>query len=44
MTERISEDWLEQLEQTNYEPGEDSANVYQSYRFEKVDIDAVKKD
>tara|TARA_R100000458_G_scaffold58460_1_gene66549 strand:+ start:1046 stop:1639 length:594 start_codon:yes stop_codon:yes gene_type:complete len=41
MTESISEDWLEQIQQTNYEPSEDKANVYQSYRFVDLDIESV---
>ena len=41
MTEIISEDWLEQIQQTNYEPSEDKANVYQSYRCVELDIGSV---
>ena len=44
MTASITEDWLEQLQQTNYEPGEDTANVYQSYRFAELDIYSVTTD
>jgi len=41
MTATISEDWLELLQQTNYEPGEDNPNSYQSYRFIELDINSV---
>jgi len=41
MKQNITEEWLETLEQTNYEPSEDKANVYQSYRFVELDINSV---
>ena len=41
MTESINEDWLDLIQQTNYEPSEDKANVYQSYRFVDLDINSV---
>tara|TARA_R100001082_G_scaffold50454_1_gene27324 strand:- start:291 stop:884 length:594 start_codon:yes stop_codon:yes gene_type:complete len=41
MIKNMTEDWLETLEQTNYEPSEDKANVYQSYRFVELDINSV---
>ena len=41
MTESINEDWLDLIQQTNYEPSEDKANVYQSYRFVELDINNV---
>ena len=44
MTIINTEDWLHVLENTDYEPAENTTTVYQSYRFEKLDIDAVTVD
>jgi len=41
MTVIKNEDWIEALNQTEYEPIEDSNNVYQSYRFSELDINAI---
>ena len=41
MTETITEDWLDILDQSNYEPDEDDSNTYQSYRFRELDINSV---
>jgi len=41
MTENITEDWLDILDQSNYEPDEDDSNTYQSYRFRELDINSV---
>lgn len=35
------EDWLDVLERTEYEPSEDLARTYQSYRFVNLNIDEV---
>lgn len=35
------EDWLDVLERTEYEPSEDLARTYQSYRFANLDISEV---
>lgn len=35
------EDWLDVLERTEYEPSEDLARTYQSYRFADLDINEV---
>ena len=44
MTVIKNEDWLDILQNTDYIPLEQEDNVYQSYRFEKLDIDAVTVD
>ena len=41
MIASIDQDWLASLENVNYEPSEDKANVYQSYRFVELDINSV---
>jgi hypothetical protein len=41
MTVIKNEDWIEALNQTEYEPIENSDNVYQSYRFSELDINSV---
>ena len=41
MTIINNEDWLKVLENTDYEPIEDDSNVYLSYRFSELDIEAV---
>ena len=41
MTVIKNEDWIEALNQTEYEPIEDSNNVYQSYRFADLDINSI---
>ena len=41
MTVIKNEDWIEALNQTEYEPIENSDNVYQSYRFAELDINSV---
>ncbi len=41
MTENITEDWLDILDHSNYEPDEDDSNTYQSYRFVDLDINSV---
>ena len=41
MTVIKNEDWIEALNQTEYEPIEDSNNVYQSYRFSELDINSI---
>ena len=41
MTVIKNEDWIEALNQTEYEPIEDSNNVYQSYRFAELDINST---
>jgi hypothetical protein len=41
MTETITEDWLDILDQSNYEPDDDDSNTYQSYRFRELDINSV---
>ena len=41
MTVIKNEDWIEALNQTEYEPIEDSNNVYQSYRFAELDINSI---
>ena len=41
MTVIKNEDWIEALNQTDYEPIENSDNVYQSYRFAELDINSV---
>ena len=38
MTVIKNEDWIEALNQTDYEPIETDENVYQSYRFVDLDI------
>jgi hypothetical protein len=37
----VSEDWLDVLERTEYEPGPSTGNTYQSYRFADLDISTV---
>ena len=37
----LSEDWLDVLERTEYEPGPATGNTYQSYRFADLDISTV---
>lgn len=37
----VSEDWLDVLERTEYEPGPPTGNTYQSYRFADLDISTV---
>ena len=44
MTVIKNEDWIEALNQTEYEPIENSDNVYQSYRFSELDINSVTID
>ena len=44
MTETITEDWLDILDQSNYEPEEDDSNTYQSYRFRELDLNSVTVD
>tara|TARA_B100001996_G_scaffold290020_1_gene230209 strand:- start:1614 stop:2207 length:594 start_codon:yes stop_codon:yes gene_type:complete len=41
MTVINNEDWLDVLENNDYEPIENKAKVYQSYRFAELDIDSV---
>jgi hypothetical protein len=41
MSKTASEDWLDVLERTEYEPDEDLARTYQSYRFVDLSIDEV---
>ena len=41
MTVIKNEDWIEALNQTEYEPIEDSNNVYQSFRFPDLDINTI---
>ena len=41
MTVIKNEDWIEALNQTEYEPIENSDNIYQSYRFSELDINSV---
>jgi hypothetical protein len=41
MTVIKNEDWIEALNQTEYEPIENRDNVYQSYRFSELDINSV---
>ncbi len=41
MTVINTEDWLHVLENTDYEPVENSSTVYQSYRFVDLKIEAV---
>ncbi len=41
MIASIDQDWLASLENINYVPSEDKANVYQSYRFVELDINSV---
>lgn len=41
MTVINNEDWLDVLENNDYEPIEDKSKVYQSYRFAELDIDSV---
>ena len=41
MTVIKNEDWIEALNQTDYEPIETDENVYQSYRFVDLDINSV---
>ena len=41
MTIINNEDWLQVLENTDYEPIENENNTYQSYRFVDLDIDSV---
>jgi hypothetical protein len=41
MLDTDSEDWLNVLEKTEFEPSEDGANTYQSYRFVDLKIDEV---
>ena len=44
MTIIKTEDWLHVLENTDYEPAENTTTVYQSYRFSELDIDSVTVD
>lgn len=39
-----TEDWLDVLERTEYEPDEDLARTYQSYRFVNLNIEEVTTD
>lgn len=39
-----TEDWLDVLERTEYEPDEDLARTYQSYRFVNLNIEEVTAD
>jgi len=39
-----TEDWLDVLERTEYEPDEDLARTYQSYRFVNLNIEEVTVD
>mgnify|MGYP003324135819 CR=1 FL=1 len=41
MTIINNEDWLNVLENTDYEPIENENNTYQSYRFVDLDIESV---
>ena len=41
MTVIKNEDWIEALNQTDYEPIETDENLYQSYRFSELDINSV---
>jgi len=41
MTVIKNEDWIEALNQTEYEPIDMDENVYQSYRFSELDINMV---
>ena len=41
MTVIKNEDWIEALNQTEYEPIETDENLYQSYRFSELDINSV---
>ena len=41
MTVINNEDWLNVLENEDYEPIEDKSTVYQSYRFSELDINSV---
>jgi hypothetical protein len=41
MTVIKNEDWIEALNQTEYEPIETDENLYQSYRFSELDINTV---
>ncbi len=41
MTVIKNEEWIEKLTQTDYEPIETDANIYQSYRFVDLDINTV---
>jgi hypothetical protein len=41
MTVIKNEDWIEALNQTDYEPIETDENIYQSYRFAELDINTV---
>ena len=41
MTIINNEDWLQVLENTDYEPIDNENNTYQSYRFVDLDIDSV---
>lgn len=41
MLDTDSENWLDVLEKTEFEPSQDGANTYQSYRFVDLKIDEV---
>ena len=41
MTIIKNEDWIEALNQTDYEPIDTDENIYQSYRFSELDINSV---
>ena len=41
MTVIKNEDWIEALNQTEYQPIETDENLYQSYRFSELDINSV---
>ena len=41
MTVIKNEDWIEALNQTEYEPIDTDENLYQSYRFSELDINSV---
>jgi hypothetical protein len=41
MTIAGTEDWLDILDKTEFEPDEDASNTYQSYRFASLDISKV---
>ena len=41
MTPTATEDWLDLLERTDYEPIEEAPKTYQSYRFADLDINSV---
>ena len=41
MTVINNEDWLQVLENTDYEPAENTNNTYQSYRFVDLDLETV---